>query len=92
MSFEKLVRVLLRLIIASSVLWSSFCLISSGFASLVVSHDPRHGDHDPRHGDNTGVGILCVSIPLAALCAIAILAAIEKWLIHRDAGADNKAS
>ncbi len=85
MSFEKLVRVLLRLIIASSVLWSSFCLISSGFASLVVSHDPRHGD-------NTGVGILCVSIPLAALCAIAILAAIEKWLIHRDAGADNKAS
>jgi hypothetical protein len=76
MTFEKLVRILLRLIIASSVLGSCFCLISGGFALFVVNHTPRRGD-------NMGLGIICISIPLATFCAVVILAAIEKWLLRR---------
>lgn len=86
MSLVKLERLLLRLIIAGSVLWSSFCLIAGGLAWLIVSRSSNHGD-------DTGLGILCISLPLATLCTIVILVAVEKLLLSRGpAISDDKRS
>lgn len=73
---KTLERLLVRFIFAGCVLWISFCGIAGILGWWVV-------DHSWNHGDDTGLGIICISIPLAILCAGVILTAFERSIRPR---------
>jgi len=67
---QQIKRLLLQIIIAGSVLWTFFSLIAGGFVILA--------SRNPPYGDNTGLGILCLSIPLSLISAIIILYSFKR--------------
>jgi hypothetical protein len=74
-SLRKLRNYLLRIVVFCSVFWTFFCLIAGGFAWIVVQA--------PRGGDDTGLGILCISIPIAAGFAGFVFVAYERSIRNR---------
>lgn len=75
MQSRRVGRYIVFVAIFLAVLWTSFCVVTSGGMLWVVNNTPSHGDD--------GGAILCFTIPLTILVTWVIMRAFDDYYMPR---------
>ena len=69
---RSLLVLLVRIVVFGSLFWTSFCAIVFGLSWIAGQGS------NSNYGDDAGFGILCISVPIAAICTLLFFLA-DEW-------------